>query len=225
MTHGRGVEVRSLEAGYGSACVLHGLDLTVERGRLACVLGPSGCGKTTLLRVLAGFQPAWAGSVAVAGRVVEDGTVRLPSEKRRIGYVPQEGALFAHLTVAANVGFGLPRHSRGRRSERRRRVEELLELVGMAGLGDRHPHDLSGGQQQRVALARALAPEPEVVLLDEPFAALDAGLRHRLRLDVRRVLNTSGATSVLVTHDQNEALSVGDQVGVMRAGQVVPAGA
>ncbi|PZS38793.1 MAG: ABC transporter ATP-binding protein, partial [Pseudonocardiales bacterium] len=174
-------------------------------------------GKTTLLRLLAGFETTDAGTIALHGRTVDDGHRPLAPEHRRIGYVPQEGGLFPHLSVAANIGFGLPR------AARRRRVAELLELVGLPGLGDRAPHKLSGGQQQRVALARALAPAPQLVLLDEPFSALDAGLRAQLRTDVATALRRSGTTAVLVTHDQDEALSMAELVAVLRDGRIVQA--
>ena len=216
MTTSPGVAISGLESSYGTTRVLRGLDLVVTRGDIACVLGPSGCGKTTLLRVLAGFLPAEAGTVSIGGRVVDDGRHCVAPEDRRVGYVPQEGALFPHLTVAGNVGFALARRSRRQRALRRGRVEELLELVGLAGFGHRRPDELSGGQQQRVALARALICEPDLVLLDEPFAALDASLRHRLRLDVRAALAAAGVTAILVTHDQTEALSLGDQVVTAR---------
>ncbi|OKJ22853.1 ABC transporter [Streptomyces sp. CB00316] len=197
--------------------VLDGLDLTVPDGRLAAVLGPSGCGKTTMLRILAGFLRADGGTVELGGQVVAGPGVHLPPERRRIGIVPQEGALFPHLSVARNVAFGLPGVPV---AERRRRTEEMLELVGLPGYGNRMPHELSGGQQQRIALARALAPEPELVLLDEPFNALDSALRAGVRADVRAALRATGATGVLVTHDQQEALSTADLVAVVRAGRV-----
>jgi iron(III) transport system ATP-binding protein len=214
--------VHGLDKSFGGVRVLQGLDLTVPAGSLAAVLGPSGCGKTTLLRIVAGFEVADAGTVTLDGRVVEGRGIRVPPERRRVGVVPQEGALFPHLTVAGNVGFGL---SRGRR--RAERVDDLLALVGLAGYGRRMPYELSGGQQQRVALARALAPDPALVLLDEPFSALDTGLRASVREDVRTALRTAGATAVLVTHDQEEALSMADLVAVMaaaRIAQVAPPG-
>jgi iron(III) transport system ATP-binding protein len=198
--------------------VLAGLDLEVPTGSLTAVLGPSGCGKTTLLRLLGGFERADRGSIRLDGKVLSDERTHLAPEHREIGFVPQEGALFPHLDVAANIGFGLPRSQR-----RGGRVEELLELVDLGGMGKRLPHQLSGGQQQRVALARALAPAPAVVLLDEPFDALDAGLRAQVRADVRTALHEADATALLVTHDQEEALSLADFVAVMRAGRIVQA--
>jgi iron(III) transport system ATP-binding protein len=214
-----GLRISGLVAGYGPEPVLRGLDLAVPDGDLLAVLGPSGCGKSTLLRVLAGFHPVRAGRVQLGERVLADPSVHVPPERRGIGVVPQEGALFPHLTVAGNVGFGLSRGAR-----RNGRVDELLELVGLTGYGARMPGQLSGGQQQRVALARALATRPGVVLLDEPFSALDAGLRDELRADVRAALRAFGATAVLVTHDQQEALGVADRVAVLRDGVVAQQG-
>ncbi|KXK61418.1 ABC transporter [Micromonospora rosaria] len=204
---------------YGPVTALDGVDLTVPAGELTAVLGPSGCGKTTLLRCLAGFERLDAGEIRLDGRAVAGGGRHVPTHRRRIAVVPQEGALFPHLSVAANIGYGLDRAAR-----RGDRVDEVLALVGLAGYGDRMPHQLSGGQQQRVAVARALAPRPSLVLLDEPFSALDAGLRAGLRHDIREALRADGATGVLVTHDQGEALSVADRVVVLRAGRVVQAG-
>lgn len=212
------VQITGVSKSYGpDATVLRGLDLTVPAGTLAALLGPSGCGKTTLLRIIAGFLRADAGTVTVGGRTLSGPGVHLPPERRRIGIVPQEGALFPHLSVAHNVAFGLTGHDR---AERRRRTEEMLELVGLGGYGDRMPHELSGGQQQRIALARALAPEPALVLLDEPFNALDSALRTGVRADVRTALRATGATALLVTHDQQEALSTADLVAVVREGRV-----
>ena len=213
------VRVRGLTADYGDTHVLDHLDLTVASGEIMAVLGASGSGKTTLLRVLAGFLRPSAGEVRFGDRVVSSAgggspSAWVPPEKRRVGIVPQEGALFPHLDVAGNVAFGLGRGSGAR-------VEEMLDLVGMAGLGRRRPQELSGGQQQRVALARALAPEPEVLCLDEPFSALDASLRVRLRGEVREVLAATGTTTILVTHDQEEALSIADRVAVVRHGRIV----
>jgi iron(III) transport system ATP-binding protein len=208
--------VTGVTKSYGRTPVLHGIDLHVPQGSLTAVLGPSGCGKTTLLRLIAGFADPDAGTIAFDHTPVFRPGRSVPPQRRKVGYVPQEGALFPHLTVAANITFGLPRRERGRGAG------ELLELVGLsAGLSKRYPHELSGGQQQRVALARALAPRPAVVLLDEPFTALDAGLREGTRRAVSAALRTAGATAVLVTHDQAEALSLADQVGVMREGRLV----
>ncbi|MFE4632003.1 ABC transporter ATP-binding protein [Streptomyces sp. NPDC056773] len=212
------VQITGVEKSYGpGAPVLRGLDLTVPAGTLAALLGPSGCGKTTLLRIVAGFLRADAGTVTVGGRPLSGPGLHLPPERRRIGIVPQEGALFPHLSVARNVAFGLTGHDG---AERRRRTEEMLDLVGLGGYGDRMPHELSGGQQQRIALARALAPEPALVLLDEPFNALDSALRSGVRADVRAALRATGATALLVTHDQQEALSTADLVAVVRDGRV-----
>ncbi|MFC9583656.1 ABC transporter ATP-binding protein [Streptomyces yangpuensis] len=212
------VQITGLSKSYGpDATVLRGLDLTVPAGTLAALLGPSGCGKTTLLRIIAGFLRADAGTVTVGGRTLAGPGVHLPPERRRIGIVPQEGALFPHLSVAHNVAFGLTSHDR---AERRSRTEQMLELVGLGGYGNRMPHELSGGQQQRIALARALAPEPALVLLDEPFNALDSALRTGVRADVRAALRATGATALLVTHDQQEALSTADLVAVVRDGRV-----
>lgn len=198
--------------------VLRGTDLDVEPGSLVAVLGPSGCGKTTLLRLVAGFDRPDAGTIELNGTTISAPGVHVHPERRRIGVVPQEGAVFPHLSAAANVGFGLARAGRARR------VTEMLDLVGLAGLGSRMPHELSGGQLQRVALARALAPEPALVLLDEPFAALDTALRASVRAQVRDAIRAVGATAVLVTHDQEEALSVADEVAILAGGRVVQHG-
>lgn len=211
------VQVRSLTVDYGDGPVLSNLELDVADGEVLALLGPSGCGKTTLLRTIAGFVRPVGGSVALAGRTVAGGGDWVAPEHRNVGLVPQEGALFPHLDVGANVAFGLIGVGR---TERARRVAECLELVGLPGAQRRRPRELSGGQQQRVALARALAPEPSVVLLDEPFSALDATLRAQVREDVRDVLHEAGATAVLVTHDQEEALSFAERVAVVRNGQI-----
>jgi iron(III) transport system ATP-binding protein len=211
--------IAGLDKRFGAHQVLSGLNLDVPAGSLTAILGPSGSGKTTLLRVLAGFEHADAGTVRIGSAVADGPGVFLPAERRRIGYVPQEGSLFPHLTVAANVAFGLSRRKWGR-ERRSKRCADLLEAVGLGGLDRRYPHQLSGGQQQRVALARALAIAPEVVLLDEPFASLDAHLRASVRADVQQLLKESGTTSVLVTHDQDEALSTADRVAVLRDGGI-----
>ncbi len=195
------------------------LSLTVGRGQILALLGPSGCGKTTTLRLIAGLETPDEGTVTIAGRVVADARRGLcvPPEERGVGVVFQDYALFPHLTVADNVGFGLA----GRpREERRARVRTVLDLVGLTDLADRYPHELSGGQQQRVAVARALAPAPAVVLLDEPFSNLDADLRAQMRDEVEKVLRSTGTTAIFVTHDQEEAFTIADRVGVLNAGRL-----
>jgi iron(III) transport system ATP-binding protein len=207
---------------FGDVAAVAGVDLVVPAGSLTAVLGPSGCGKTTLLRLVAGFERPEAGSIAIGGRTVAEAGARgatfVSPEHRRVGMVFQDYALFPHLDVAGNVGYAL-----GRRPDAER-VAEVLELVGLGGLGARRPHELSGGQQQRVALARALASRPEVVLLDEPFSNLDAVLRQQVRGELRRILADSGVSGLLVTHDQEEALSLADRVAIMRAGVVEQTG-
>ena len=207
---------------FGTVAAVAGVDLTVESGSTTALLGPSGCGKTTLLRIIAGFERPDVGTVSTDGEVLTGPSQWVPPERRSIGYVAQEGALFPHLTVRGNIEFALDRRERRERG----RVQQLLALVQ---LDDEHlrryPHQLSGGQQQRVALARALARRPALVLLDEPFAALDAGLRAETRDLVATALAEEGVTTLLVTHDQEEALSFADQVVVMRAGRVQQAGA
>ena len=216
---GTAVELTGVTKSFGDVQALDGADLSVLPGTLVAVLGPSGCGKTTLLRAVAGFERIDGGTIAVGGHCVAGPGVHVPPEGRQVGIVPQDQALFPHLTVAKNVGFGLDR-----KPGRAERVDAMLELAGLPGLGDRMPHELSGGQQQRVALARALAPAPSVVLLDEPFANLDAALRVSIRTEVREILRASGATALFVTHDQEEALSTADVVAVMHAGRVIQAG-
>jgi len=217
MTAPVALAVRGLHKGFGGPPVLRGLDLEVPAGSLTAVLGPSGEGKTTLLRLVAGFDRPDDGEIEIDGRMVSSARVELAPERRGVGFVAQEGALFPHLDVTANVAFGLPRAQRRAAG----RVAELLGLVGLAGLGERRVDELSGGQQQRVALARALAPRPAMVLFDEPFSALDPALRSSLRADVRAALTAAGTTALLVTHDQVEALSLADQVGILRDGRLV----
>ena len=192
-------------------------DVSFELGdhELLALVGPSGCGKSTLLRILAGLLPTETGTVELGGQVVDDGRRSVPPEGRRVGLVFQEHALFPHLTVARNIGFGV------REGDRAARVAEMLDLVGLTGYDGRYPHELSGGERQRVALARALAPRPALLLLDEPFASLDPNLRSRVRDDVAAILRSTRTPAILVTHDQNEALAVGDRVAVMRAGRIV----
>jgi iron(III) transport system ATP-binding protein len=208
------IEVHGVYKSYGSTPVLSGLDLTVPNGSVTAVLGASGSGKTTLLRLIAGFDHVDAGVISIGGQIVDDGRQTVRSQHRGVGYVPQDGALFPHLTVRGNVGFGLSRRDRSG-------IPDLLRLVGLEELERRYPHQLSGGQQQRVALARALAIRPRLVLLDEPFSSLDATLRSDLRRDVARILAETGTTTVLVTHDQDEALGLADQIAVLGEGRVL----
>jgi iron(III) transport system ATP-binding protein len=208
---------RGLVKHYGSTVAVDGVDLEVPRGSLTGLLGPSGCGKTTVLRMIAGLLAPDAGEILIDGVPVADHRTHVPPEKRPVGLVFQDYALFPHLSVARNVAYGLGHLPR---RERKDRVHEVLDLVGLADLGRRLPTALSGGQQQRVALARALAPSPELVLLDEPFSNLDAALRSSVREEVRAILRAADATAVFVTHDQEEALSLADRVAVMDAGRI-----
>ena len=209
------IVVRGVHKRFGATPVLTGVDLEVPAGGIVALLGPSGCGKTTLLRSIAGLEQPDSGEIRVGERVLSGPGVFVPAERRRIGMVFQDWALFPHLSVARNVGFGLTREER-----RAGRVAEALELVGLAGLAERVPATLSGGQQQRVALARAVATRPSVILLDEPFSNLDAALRMQIRAEVARLLRELGLTALFVTHDQEEAFLLGDQVAVMLAGVI-----
>ena len=211
------LELENVVRRFGARSAVNGLSLRLAKGSIGCLLGPSGCGKTTALRCIAGFEPVDEGVIRAHGRVLASPDFHAAPERRQIGMVFQDYALFPHLTVLDNVAFGLHRMDRGQRS---RRAEEILETVGLAEYRTHFPHQLSGGQQQRVALARALAPEPAIVLLDEPFSSLDVELRERLGLEVRSVLKKLNATALLVTHDQQEAFAVADIVGVMRDGQL-----
>jgi iron(III) transport system ATP-binding protein len=215
------IELRGVRACYGSHVALHGVDLEVPDGGLTAVLGPSGCGKTTMIRVIAGFHRASAGTVLIGGTTVDGGGTFVRPEKRKVGVVPQDVSLFPNLDVAGNVGYGIRRWARFDRQ----RVAQMLELVGLPDAGSLRVHQLSGGQQQRIAVARSLAPDPVAVMLDEPFSALDHGLRESVRRDVRDALRANGTTAVLVTHDQEEALSIADHVALLRDGAVVQAGA
>jgi iron(III) transport system ATP-binding protein len=211
------VVLESVGKRLGSSTVLDGLDLAVPAATITAVLGASGSGKTTLLRVIAGLERVDAGRVSIAGRVVDDGRRVIDARHRGVGYVPQDAALFPHLTVRANIAFGVRRAPPAV-------ADRLLDLIGLAGFGERRPHQLSGGQQQRVALARALAIRPALVLLDEPFAALDAALRVELRRDVARVLAQTETAAVLVTHDQDEALALADAVALLDGGRIIAQG-
>lgn len=203
---------------FDDVVALDGVDLELQPGEVLALVGPSGCGKSTLLRSIAGLVAVDAGTLRLAGQLVDDGARRVPPERRSIGLVFQEHALFPHLTVKDNVGFGLRDLSR---SAVDARVDELLELVSLEPYGDRFPHELSGGERQRVALARALAPRPALMLFDEPFASLDRNLRNALRHDVIAALRATGTPAIFVTHDQEEALVIGDRIAVMRAGRIL----
>ncbi|MBS1672350.1 MAG: ABC transporter ATP-binding protein [Actinobacteria bacterium] len=216
------LQVAGVTASYGGNPVLHGVDLAVQAGGITAIVGASGSGKTTLLRIIAGFERPDAGEVVLGSETVAGPGIWVPVHRRDIGYVTQDGGLFPHLSVARNISFGLDELSR---AARRARVGDLLDLVSLPqNVADRRPDQLSGGQQQRVAIARALAREPELMLLDEPFSALDTGLRAATREAVAQILTDAGTTTILVTHDQSEALSFSDQVAVMRDGRLVQTG-
>jgi len=209
------VNCTNLTKSFGKALAVDSVNLKVEQGSLLAMLGPSGCGKTTLLRLIAGLGTPDKGTIEVNGRMVSGPGLFVPPEKRKVGIVFQDYALFPHLDVSANIAYGLPRNS-----GRKERIQDMLSLVGLEGSDSKMPHQLSGGEQQRVALARALAPEPEVILLDEPFSSLDADLRNRVRNEVKDILARAGTTVIFVTHDQEEALFMGDLVGVMNFGKL-----
>ena len=209
------VRCTGLSKAYGAVMAVEQLDLTVERGQILALLGPSGCGKTTALRLIAGFETPDAGTVEIGGQIVAGPGTHLATEERQVGMVFQEYALFPHLNVVDNIAYGLPR-----KPGRTDRVKEVMSLASLEGLEKRMPHQLSGGQQQRVALARALAPEPEVLLLDEPFSNLDAVLRTQVRQETRDILKASGATAIFVTHSREEAMLMGDVIAVMNQGRV-----
>ena len=203
---------------HGRRTVVDGLSLTLERGDIGCLLGPSGCGKTSVLSAIAGFEPVRAGTIAIDSGVISSPAMTVAPEKRRIGMMFQDYALFPHLTAGQNVGFGLRRLSR---RERAMRVSEMLELVGLAHVAASFPHELSGGEQQRVALARALGPSPRLLLLDEPFSNLDVDTRERLALELRDILKATGHAAIFVTHNQAEAFAIADRIGVMANGRIL----
>ncbi len=211
------LEVRRLEQAYGAQVVVRDVSFSLQHGAIGCILGPSGSGKTTLLRGIAGFEPVAQGEILIGGKVVSRPASTLPPEQRRIGMVFQDYALFPHLSVGDNIRFGLRSLSK---AQSQARVGELAALVGLAGALEDYPHEISGGQQQRTALARALAPRPELLLLDEPFSSLDVDLSERLSLELREIIKASGATAVLVTHDQHEAFAIADEIGVLHEGRI-----
>ena len=209
------LECHNITKRFDDVLALEEFDLQVPQGQIVALLGPSGCGKTTALRLIAGFSHPDAGSIRIAGESVHEDRRSVPPEKRRVGMVFQEGALFPHLTVEQNIAYGLSKED-----NRAERIDEVVRMTGLEGLTQRMPYELSGGQQQRVALARALAPRPELLLLDEPFSNLDPGLREQVRRDVMGILRGSGITAVFVTHDQEEAMYVGDTIAVMNRGKI-----
>lgn len=209
--------VENLSLSFDTTSVLRDVSLQLEQGQIGCLLGSSGCGKTTLLRAIAGFEQTSSGLIVAGGRPLNDPDNPVPPNQRNIGMVFQDYSLFPHMTIAANVQFGL--NDKGR-SKRNARVAEVLNMVGLEHLGKRYPHELSGGQQQRIALARALAPNPDLLLLDEPFSNLDAELRERLSTEVRDILKACDTTALLVTHDQYEAFAMADEIGVMENGEI-----
>ena len=212
------LEIKKISQSYEKQTVVSNLSLELRKGVIGCLLGPSGCGKTTVLRCIAGFEPVVAGEILLNGVKVSSSGFSLRPEQRRIGMVFQDYALFPHLTVTSNIIFGLHRMSH---VESSRRAIEMLETVGLTDAANKYPHELSGGQQQRVALARALAPRPDLLLLDEPFSNLDVNLRERLSLEIRDILKSQGTTAILVTHDQNEAFAIADEIGVMQHGKIM----
>ena len=213
------IRCRGLTKSFGNVVAVDDFDLDVSTGSLVGLLGPSGCGKTTLLRLIAGFEVPDSGRIEIGSQTVVDRSIFVPPERRRVGMVFQDYALFPHMNVARNISYGLSDDAK-----RGRRVTEVIDLVGLGGLDYRYPHELSGGQQQRVALARALAPQPEVILLDEPFSNLDAALRDRVRREMRAILSETETTAVFVTHDQEEALAMSDTVAVMKEGKIIESG-
>lgn len=213
------LECKDLVKTFNGVSAVSGLNLSIAKGEILALLGPSGCGKTTALRLIAGFESPDQGVIVIGGQTVNENSHTAPPEKRRVGMVFQEGALFPHLSVEQNIAYGLPKDT-----YREQRVTEVLDLVGLTAQKNRMPHELSGGQQQRVALGRALAPQPEILLLDEPFSNLDSNLREQVRRDVLAILKASQVTAIFVTHDQEEALFLGDVVAVMNDGQIEQTG-
>ncbi|MCF6190825.1 MAG: ABC transporter ATP-binding protein [Cocleimonas sp.] len=211
------LNVKNVSVAYGKNVVVEGASLQLKKGEIGCFLGPSGCGKTTLLRAIAGFEPLQQGEILVNDKAVSNTAIHLAPEKRNIGMVFQDFALFPHLTVEDNIAFGM---THLKRAEQQQRTQQLLEMVSLKDYGKRYPHELSGGQQQRIALIRALAPKPDLLLLDEPFSSMDVELREELAIEIRDILKHENITAILVTHDQNEAFLVADTIGVMQEGRL-----
>lgn len=213
------ISVHRLSAGYDGTAIISDISFDLDHQKLLAILGPSGSGKSTLLKTIAGFLAPMAGSITIDGREVATVASMVPPEKRNIGLVPQEGALFPHLDVSANIGFGIKKDPK-----RKQRVAELLDIIEMTEFAHARPQEISGGQQQRVALARALAPKPQLIVLDEPFTALDASLRAQIRADIRSILTLTMTTAIMVTHDQEEALATADKIAIMSSGQLLDFG-
>ena len=211
------LNVENVSIAYGKNVVVEGASFQLKKGEIGCFLGPSGCGKTTLLRAIAGFEPLKQGEIRLNNKIVSNKELHLEPEKRQMGMVFQDFALFPHLTVTDNIAFGMRRLTR---SEQKNRIKQLLEMVSLDTYGSRYPHELSGGQQQRIALIRALAPKPDLLLMDEPFSSMDVELREELATEVREILKQENTTAILVTHDQNEAFVVADKIGVMQDGKL-----
>lgn len=211
------LNVNNVSIAYDKNVVVDDASLQLKKGEIGCFLGPSGCGKTTLLRAIAGFEPLKQGEILLNDKTVSNANLQLAPEKRNIGMVFQDFALFPHLTVADNIAFGIRHLSR---AEQKTRIQQLLKMVSLKPYGSRYPHELSGGQQQRIALIRALAPKPDLLLMDEPFSSMDVDLREELAIEVRDILKQENITAILVTHDQNEAFSVADKIGVMQEGKL-----
>ena len=211
------LELHQVSVRYGNFIAACEVSMALEQGQIGCLLGPSGCGKTTLLRAIAGFEPVCAGEISLHGITISSTRLQLSPEQRKVGMVFQDFALFPHLNVERNIGFGL---SGMQRAQRRQRVADMLELVELSALAKSYPHELSGGQQQRVALARALAPNPDILLLDEPFSSLDSELREQLASEVRDLLKRNNVTAILVTHDQHEAFAMADHITLLQDGRI-----
>ena len=212
------LQLNGIYLSYGSHTVIEDIDLTLQEGEIGCLLGSSGCGKTTLLRSIAGFEKPDQGQIRIRNKIVNDNATNKPPEQRNIGMVFQDFALFPHLSVKKNIAFGLTKLNKTAAAQR---VQELLDMIGLADIGEKYPHQLSGGQQQRIALARALAPKPDLLLLDEPFSSLDVELREQLATEVRKIIKHEGITAILVTHDQHEAFAMSDKVGLLHQGKML----